>query len=223
MIKVIGLKKEYKLGKANTVHAVNDVSFEIKKGEIAALVGPSGSGKSTVLNILGGLDRKYKGEVIVDGKDIKKHNKDKFRRNVVQTIFQQFYLVPSLTVEENVMLPVVFGHQFGMRESKKRLKYILEKVGLTDRRKHKPSELSGGQAQRVAIARALMADPEILLADEPTGNLDSKTSDQIIDLLFKINKEEGKTMVIITHDMDLFKDVKHKIFLRDGKVEKETK
>ncbi len=223
MIKVENLRKTYKLAKSNEVHALRGASFEIAKAEIAALVGPSGSGKSTLLNILGGLDREYKGMAMILDKDIKQYNANFYRRHVVQTIFQQFYLIPSLTVYENILLPVKFGRQFSGKELKERADYILEKVGLKDRRKHRPNELSGGQAQRVAIARALLPNPDIILADEPTGNLDSKTGDAIMDLLFQINKEDNTTVIVITHDMNIIRDVKKRIFLKDGKVEKISK
>jgi len=223
MIKINNLHKRYRLGRNNIVDALNGISFEIKAKEMAALVGPSGSGKSTILNIVGGLDRDYAGEVLIDNKNLKSINKDKYRRNYVQTILQQFYLVPALTVSENITLPIKFGGQFSGKDLKQRLDHILEEVGLSDRRNHKPSELSGGQIQRVAVARALITNPDIILADEPTGNLDSKTGGEIIDLLFKINETEGTAMIIITHDMEIIKDVKHKIYLKDGLVEKEDK
>jgi len=206
------------MGKDNDVHALRDVSFSIADSEAIALVGSSGSGKSTFLNILGGLDSDYEGEIIVGDKNIKEYNSDIYRRNVVGTIFQQFYLIPKLTVEENILLPIYFGKQLSKNEIEGRIDYLLRKVGLTDRRKHKPSELSGGQAQRVAIARALVAKPQLLLADEPTGNLDSKTGLEIIDLLKELNKEEGTTLIVVTHDVDVAKSIGKKIMLRDGKI-----
>ncbi|HVX92836.1 MAG TPA: ABC transporter ATP-binding protein [Candidatus Dojkabacteria bacterium] len=220
MIIADNLKKLYKLGKENTVHALNDVSFKIKDNSAVAIIGPSGSGKSTLLNILGGLDRDYTGEILVDDKDIKKYNSNYYRRHVVGTIFQQFYLIPSLTVAENILLPITMGHQFDTQFSKKRLDNLLERLGLENRKNHKPNELSGGQAQRVAIARALIAQPKIVLADEPTGNLDSKTANDIVQLLYELNKEEGTTLIIVTHNPEMFSAVDQKIFLRDGKVVK---
>lgn len=218
MIEVKSLKKIYKLGKSVVVHALKNVHFNIKEGEIVTIVGPSGSGKSTILNILGGLDTQYNGEVNILGKELKKYNPNYYRRHILGTIFQQFYLVPSLTVAENIVLPIKFGKQLSKAETKERLNYLLDRVDLKNRAKHLPSELSGGQAQRVAIARALMAKPKILLADEPTGNLDTKTGKEISNLLFDLNKEENTTLIIVTHDASLFSKADKTIYLKDGKV-----
>lgn len=218
MIQINNLNKTYRLGTENSVKALDNINLNIEDSEIAVVVGPSGSGKSTLLNILGGLDREYDGEVIVGGKDIKKRNPNEYRRNWVQTIFQQFYLVPALNVRENATLPITFGKQFSGKEFSERVDYILNTVGLYERKNHKPSELSGGQIQRVAVARALITDPKIILADEPTGNLDSKTGNEIVELFYKINEEQGTTMVIITHNTDIFKNVSNKVFMRDGQI-----
>lgn len=220
MIQAKKLRRVYKMSKKVSVEALDNASFKIVEGSVTAVIGPSGSGKSTLLNILGGLDREYKGELLIDGKDIKDYNSNYYRRHVVGTIFQQFYLVPTLSVAENIMLPVALGKQFDRAYAKKRLEYLLEKTGLTNRANHKPKELSGGQAQRVAIARALMTQPKVLLADEPTGNLDSKTGNEIVELLHQLNREEGTTLIIVTHDKELFKGIKNKIYLKDGKVVK---
>ncbi len=220
MIKVRNLRKIYKPSKKVQVHAVNDVSFEIDHGSTVTIVGPSGSGKSTILNILGGLDSQYMGEVMVNDKEVRKYNPNYYRRHVLGTIFQQFYLIPSLTVAENILLPIKFGKQLNKAQTMERLMYLLERVDLKNRANHLPSELSGGQAQRVAIARALMGKPQILLADEPTGNLDSKTGREISKLLFDLNKEEQTTLVIVTHDKKLFKQASESIYLRDGKTVK---
>lgn len=217
MLKIEKLKKEYKLGKSNIVTALAGVSFEMGEGDIVALVGPSGSGKSTMLSILGGLDREFEGEVIVDNKDIREYESNFYRRYIVGTIFQQFYLNPSLTVAENILLPTIFSGKHSNKDTHERLEYLLDKVGLNDRREHRPKELSGGQAQRVAIARALISSPRIVLADEPTGNLDSKTGNEIVELLFKLNEQEQTTMVIVTHDLELIDKVPDKLFLKDGK------
>ncbi|MBI2356843.1 ABC transporter ATP-binding protein [Candidatus Dojkabacteria bacterium] len=206
------------MNKKVKVKALDDISFTIKEGSTIAIVGPSGSGKSTMLNILGGLDTEYKGSLLVDGKDIKDYDTNYYRRNIVGTIFQQFNLVSSLTVAENILLPITFGKQLGKGRVNDRLEYLLGKLGLKERADHKPTELSGGQSQRVAIARALIAKPKIILADEPTGNLDSKTGGEIVDLLFELNKEEGTTLIIVTHDPELFNNVDRKIHLRDGKI-----
>lgn len=218
MIAIKNLSKTYKMGKDNKVHALSGISFSVDTSEVIALVGSSGSGKSTFLNILGGLDTEYEGEVLVDGKNVKEYNSDFYRRRVVGTIFQQFYLIPKLSVEENILLPIYFGKQLSKVEMNERLEYLLAKVGLADRRRHKPSELSGGQAQRVAIARALIAKPQLLLADEPTGNLDTKTGLEIIDLLKELNKEEGTTLIVVSHDLDVAKKIGNQIMLRDGKI-----
>jgi putative ABC transport system ATP-binding protein len=220
MIEVKNLKKTYRTGKKVLVHAINDISFIIEDGQTVAIIGPSGSGKSTILNILGGLDSKYEGQVLIDGKELKKYNKNYYRRTLLGTIFQQFYLIPTLNVAGNITLPVVFGGQMSRKEVKSRLTYLMDKVGLTNRAKHMPNELSGGQAQRVAIARALMAKPKILLCDEPTGNLDSKTGKEIVKLLFDLNKEEKTTLIIVTHDERLFDNVDKQIHLIDGKIKR---
>lgn len=218
MIEVKHLKKIYQMNAENKVFALNDISFTAETKEMVAIIGSSGSGKSTLLNILGGLDRIYEGQVIVDGKDIKDYNPNIYRRLKVGTIFQQFNLISALNVLENVLLPVKFGAQLSKQESTERAKYLLDKVGLSDRLKHRPNELSGGQMQRVAIARALLAKPEILLADEPTGNLDSVTGKEIMHLLFELNAEEDITMFLVTHDLHLAEEIDRKLFLRDGKL-----
>jgi putative ABC transport system ATP-binding protein len=220
MLKIENLTKSYRLTKANIVDALRGVSFEVAEAEVMAIIGPSGSGKSTLLNIMGGLDRDYKGKIHLGGKELREFNPNYYRRYVVATIFQQFYLIPSLTVEENVALPGVFSKKFKRKELKERVDYLLKEVGLETRKFHKPKELSGGQAQRVAIARALLADPAIVLADEPTGNLDSKTGGEIIDLLYKINTDEQTTVMIVTHDLDIIDEIQHKVFLKDGVIEK---
>lgn len=208
------------MNKETIVHALDGISFEASPKEIVAVVGSSGSGKSTLLNVLGGLDREYEGRVEVDGKDIRDYNPNYYRREKVGTIFQQFNLIGALSVTENVLLPIKFGGQFTASEAKERADYLLHKVGLADRKHHLPNELSGGQMQRVAIARALVASPDILLADEPTGNLDTKTGQEIMHLLYELNQEEDMTMFIVTHDLELVKGIDRKLFLRDGKLMK---
>ncbi len=217
MIKISNLTRKYKMGKESVVTALDNFSCEIKEGEIWGVIGPSGCGKSTLLNILGGLDTNYKGKVLVNDKNLKKYNLNEYRRKIVGSIFQQFYLVPSLTVEENIMLPLTFGKQKTKKEAQERLNFLLKETNLLRRRKHKPRELSGGEAQRVAIARALITSPKILLADEPTGNLDSKTGNNIIDLLIKLNKKEKTTLIIVTHDIKIGKNLDKKIELLDGR------
>lgn len=218
MITVKNLKRYYEMNQDTIVKALDDVNFEANNKEIIAIVGTSGSGKSTLLNILGGLDLEYEGEVIVDNKNIKDYNANLYRRQKVGTIFQQFNLINTQSVYENIILPIKFGHQLNPKDLRERADYLLDKVGLTDRKKHRPTELSGGQMQRVAIARALMVKPEILLADEPTGNLDSKTGSEIMHLLNTLNDDEDMTVFIVTHDLNLVKGIDKKIFLQDGKV-----
>lgn len=216
-IEVKNLKKVYKPSKNVTVNALDGLSFSMKKGELLSLVGSSGSGKSTFLNILGGLDWKYSGEVIVEGKNIKDYDPNYYRRFIVGTIFQQFYLIPTLTVEENILLPTRFKRNMNKRQLKDRFDSIVKSIGMEDRVTHYPNELSGGQAQRVAIARAVIDHPKIILADEPTGNLDSKTGESIIELLRSLSESEDITTIIVTHDMKIAQETNRRITLVDGK------
>ena len=204
------------MSKEVSVEALRGATFDIKEGEFVSVVGSSGSGKSTLLNILGGLDWGYTGKVLIDGTDIKEYNPNFYRRHIVGTVFQQFYLIPSLSVEENILLPMKFTGSKDIDVSK-RLNYLLDMVDLKNRRKHLPKELSGGQAQRVAIARALIDTPKIVLADEPTGNLDSKTGESILNLLKELNKTEGVTVILVTHDKSISKKTDRVITLVDGK------
>lgn len=215
-IQVQNLKRRYAISKSVFVDALRGVTFDVEKGEFISVIGSSGSGKSTLLNILGGLDRKYTGSVYVDEKDIKEYDPNYYRRYVVGTIFQQFYLIPSLNVEENILLPLKFGKKDGI-DFEERLNYLLDIVGLKHRVKHFPRELSGGEAQRVAIARALIDSPKIVLADEPTGNLDSKTGNDILELLKELNKEEELTILLVTHDQAIAQKTDRIITLVDGK------
>jgi putative ABC transport system ATP-binding protein len=215
-IEINNLIRTYQPSSKVKVNALRGVNFDIKQGEMISVVGSSGSGKSTLLNILGGLDWDYEGDILVDGKNIKEYDPDYYRRYIVGTIFQTYYLIPTLNVEENILLPLKFGKKMSKRESNIRLEELLEATGLKERRKHIPKELSGGQAQRVAIARALIDRPKIILADEPTGNLDSKTGKQILDLLGKLNEEEKTTMIVVTHDMKIANMTERKITLKDG-------
>jgi len=215
-IQIQNLKRRYAISKSVFVDALRGVTFDVEKGEFISVVGSSGSGKSTLLNILGGLDRKYTGSVYVDEKDIKEYDPNYYRRYIVGTIFQQFYLIPSLNVEENILLPLKFGKKEGI-DFEERLNYLLDIVGLRHRVKHFPRELSGGEAQRVAIARALIDSPKIVLADEPTGNLDSKTGNDILKLLKELNKEEELTILLVTHDHAIAQKTDRIITLVDGK------
>jgi len=212
-----GLTKSYKMSKTNIVKALCGVNIEVRKGDFSAIIGPSGCGKSTLMHILGLLDCPDSGELFIDGEDVtnlKDRNAYKIRAQKIGFIFQGFNLIPTLTALENVVLAGKYG---GMKSKARKDKAIelMKLVGLEDRMNHKPSELSGGQQQRVAIARALMNDPSLILADEPTGELDTKTSLEIINILKKLNKE-GKTFLIVTHNMEVAEACKKTIRLRDG-------
>ena len=221
IIQVKNLHKIYSIGK-NKVHALNGVSLDIYEGEFCAIVGTSGSGKSTMLNMLAGLEKPTKGEVIIDGEHIEKMNENqlvKFRRDHVGFIFQSFNLLQTMTAQENVALPLVFRGE----DKKERLKKagdLLDLVGLPDHKKHKPNEMSGGQQQRVGVARALVVDPEIIFADEPTGNLDSNTSKDIMNMMQKVVKEQKKTLVMVTHDNHLAGFADRIFHIIDGKIVK---
>ena len=220
-IKVIGLKKIYRVGPVR-VPALRGISFSIDRGEFVSIVGPSGCGKSTLLNMIGALDKPTQGKIIVDGIDITKLGERKlarFRNLKVGFIFQAYNLINRTTVLKNVELPAIVK---GIPSRIRRLKALklLKLVGLEEKANRKPIEMSGGEQQRVAIARALMNDPTIVLADEPTGNLDSKTGEEIVSLLGKINKENGATIVMVTHNLELANRTNRMIRLRDGQVEK---
>jgi len=208
------------MGEVN-VEALRGLDFEVKKKEFVAVMGPSGSGKSTAVNMIGCLDIPTKGKIFLEGKDISKlHESDlaQIRGKKIGFIFQQFNLIPTLSAKENVMLPMIF-QDVPEKQRIKRAEELLKLVDLGDRMDHKPTELSGGQQQRVAIARSLCNDPDVILADEPTGNLDSKTGESIINFLKKLNKE-GKTIIMVTHDRDLAKHAKRAVFLKDGQIVK---
>lgn len=214
------IMKNFGIGNTTT-KVLKDVSLQIMQGEFVSIMGPSGSGKSTLLYILGGLDAPTSGSVHLNGTDIS-HFKDekmsKIRRQKIGFVFQFYNLIPNLNVEENIMLPLLLDGK-KMREYQKQLQSILEVVGLSDRRKHTPRQLSGGQQQRVAIARALVGNPEILFADEPTGNLDSKTGAEIMHLLGNINRETGQTILMVTHSPEAAKSSNRIITVRDGLIE----
>lgn len=212
--------KDFELGNTTT-RVLKDVSIKVLKGEFVSIMGQSGSGKSTLLYILGGLDTPTKGTVSMNGIDISKFNDEKMskiRRQKIGFVFQFYNLIPNLNVEENIMLPLLLDGK-KTRDYRKQLNEILEVVGLTDRRKHTPRELSGGQQQRVAIARALIGSPEILFADEPTGNLDSATGAEIMDLLRAINQNSGQTILMVTHSPEAAKSSNRVIMVKDGMIE----
>ena len=214
------IMKDFKIGETTT-RVLKNVSLKVLKGEFVSIMGQSGSGKSTLLYILGGLDTPTEGTVSKNGADISRFNDAKMsqiRRQNIGFVFQFYNLIPNLNVEENIMLPLLLdGKKF--KDYRKQLDNILEIVGLSDRRKHTPRELSGGQQQRVAIARALISDPEILFADEPTGNLDSKTGAEIMKLLQSINKNSGQTIIMVTHSPEAAKNSSRIITVKDGMIE----
>ena len=218
-IKTVNLIKEFG-EKDNKVRVLDDIDIEIKDGEFVSLMGPSGSGKSTLLYLVGGLDKPTKGKVLINGKDISKlsdNEMSKLRRRDIGFVFQFYNLVQNLTVEENIMLPVVMN---GEKESnyKERLDYILKTIGLEDKRKSLPKELSGGQQQRVSIARAVILNPSIIFADDPIGNLDSKSGKEVMELFKKINEEEHITILQVTHSEESAKYGNRIIRLKDGKI-----
>lgn len=221
ILKVENLSKIY--GKDSTsVIALDHISFSVQKGEFVAIVGASGSGKSTLLHLLGGVDRPTTGKVFIEGKDIYQYSDDElaiFRRRQVGIIYQFYNLIPILNVEENILLPIHLDN----REIKKDvLDDLLDVLGLKERRFHLPNKLSGGQQQRTSIGRALVTNPAIVLADEPTGNLDSKASDEIVNLLLKSNKEYKQTIIMITHNMEIAKMADRIIEIEDGKIVREV-
>lgn len=223
LIKVRNLMKIYNPGE-NEVHALDDVSLEIDRGEFVAIIGQSGSGKSTFMNMLGCLDIPTSGEYFLNGKDVSKLSDDELseiRNKEIGFIFQGFNLIPNLTALENVELPLIYRN-VPAGERKRLSEESLLKVGLEQRMEHKPSEMSGGQQQRVAIARALAAAPPLILADEPTGNLDSKSSREIMDILRKLHTE-GRTVILITHDDKIAQSAKRIIRIMDGKIESDSK
>lgn len=217
ILRVENLSKTYGKG-ANQVHALNDVSFSVQKGEFITIVGPSGSGKSTLLHILGGVDRPTSGKVYLDGKDVYAQNEEQlaiFRRRQVGLIYQFYNLIPVLDVVENITLPVLMD---GRRVNDDRLNELLNVLKLGDRQKHLPNQLSGGQQQRVSIGRALMNAPAIVLADEPTGNLDSKSSHEIVELLKISNQKYHQTLIVITHNENIALQANRVLTIEDGRI-----
>jgi len=224
IIELQNVYKYYRMGE-NIVKAVDGVSLQIKEGDFVAIMGPSGSGKSTMMNLIGSLDVPTKGKILLDGHDISTLSESdlaQIRGKKIGFIFQSFNLIRNLTAKENVILPMIFqGHD--IEERNYRAEKLIELVELTDRKDHSPNELSGGQQQRVAIARSLANSPEVILADEPTGNLDTKTGSIVMEFLEKLSKR-GKTIVMVTHDPDLASEYAETVFwLKDGKVEKVTR
>lgn len=221
ILKVENLCKQYGKGE-NKVTALDNVSFTVNKGEFVAIVGASGSGKSTLLHLIGGVDRPTSGKVFIDGKDIYKFNDDElaiFRRRQVGLIYQFYNLIPILNVEENITLPLKLDNR---NIDKQRIDELIKVLGLEERRTHLPNELSGGQQQRTSIGRAMITNPAIILADEPTGNLDSKASDEIVTLLKKSNKDYKQTIIMITHNLEIAKVADRIIKIEDGKIVEEV-
>ena len=220
ILRVENLTKIYGKGE-NEVIALNNVSFSVNKGEFVAIVGASGSGKSTLLHLMGGVDRPTSGKVFIDDKDIYNFNDDKlaiFRRRQVGLIYQFYNLIPILNVEENITLPLALDNR---KVDPEVLNDLLKRLGLENRRNHLPNQLSGGQQQRTSIGRALITNPSIILADEPTGNLDSKASDEIVEILKRSNKELNQTIIMITHNMEIAKECDRIIKIEDGKIANE--
>lgn len=221
ILKVLNLTKIYGKGESKVV-ALDDVSFTVEKGEFVAIIGASGSGKSTLLHLIGGVDKPTKGQVFINDKDIYQMNDDAlaiFRRRQIGLVYQFYNLIPILNVEENITLPLELD---GRHVDENSLNDILKLLGLENRKKHLPNELSGGQQQRTSIGRALITKPSILLCDEPTGNLDSKASDEIMSILKKTNKDLKQTIIIITHNMEIAKLADRIIKIEDGKIVKEN-
>lgn len=220
ILRVENLVKTYGEGE-NQVNAVDDISLSVEKGEFVAIVGASGSGKSTLLHLIGGVDRPTSGKIFIDGNDITKMNSDTlaiFRRRQIGIVYQFYNLIPILTVEENIKLPCDLDKN---PVDQKQLDEILDTFGLRARRKHLPNELSGGQQQRTSIARALISNPALVLADEPTGNLDTKASEDIMNLLKISNRTYNQTIIMITHDLELAKQADRIITISDGKIVEE--
>ena len=217
ILKVENLTKVYGKGE-NEVRALNGVSFSVEKGDFVAIIGPSGSGKSTLLHTLGGVDRPTGGKVLVNGQDVYSRSDEQiavFRRREVGLIYQFYNLIPVLNVEENMSLPVLLD---GRNVNRDRLRELIRELDLVGREKHLPNQLSGGQQQRVSIGRALMNSPSIVLADEPTGNLDSKNSHEIVELLKRMNREYNQTLIMITHDESIALQARRIIEIEDGKI-----
>lgn len=218
ILKLENVEKKYS-GSVEELHIINNLSFSVEEGEFISILGRSGSGKSTLLNIMGLLDRVDGGKIFIGGQEVDKlseEERDKIKNQMISFVFQFHYLLPEFTALENVMLPALLNNFDKKLEIEKRAKELLEKVGLGERENHKPSQLSGGEKQRVAIARALINSPKILLADEPTGNLDEETSEMIFKILKDINKNEKQTIIVVTHSKDLAEISDKQLYLKKG-------
>lgn len=218
ILKLENVEKKYS-GSVEELHIINNLSFSVEEGEFISILGRSGSGKSTLLNIMGLLDRVDGGKIFIGGQEVDKlseEERDKIKNQMIGFVFQFHYLLPEFTALENIMLPALLNNFDKKLEIEKRAKELLEKVGLGERENHKPSQLSGGEKQRVAIARALINSPKILLADEPTGNLDEETSEMIFKILKDINKNEKQTIIVVTHSKDLAEISDKQLYLKKG-------
>ncbi len=224
LIQLKDICKIYKLGEVE-VHALAGVSLDIERGEYLALMGSSGSGKSTLMNTLGCIDRPTSGSYLLDGEEVVAMSLDqraRLRNQKIGFVFQNFNLLSRTSALENVELPMMYSHRFWGRRRHEQATMLLEKVGLNARADHYPSQLSGGEQQRVAIARALANEPSILLADEPTGNLDSHTSQELMELLDHLNKDDGLTIILVTHDQEIARYAQRRVVLRDGEIVRDT-
>jgi len=220
MIKLSHVTKQYDIS-GEVFKALDDVSLEIKKGEYTAILGPSGSGKSTLMHIMGLLDNPTKGTISINNRDISKYSDNELsnaRNEFIGFVFQQFNLINKLTIMENIILPTIYARRTLTFNPKDRAMELIQKFGLSGKEKSFPNKISGGQQQRVSIARALIMQPEVILADEPTGNLDTKNGDAILDLVEKLNKEDNVTVVVITHEQDVADRTRRKLYIRDGKL-----
>jgi putative ABC transport system ATP-binding protein len=220
------ITKMYPMGKMN-VHALTDINLEFTAGDFISVAGPSGSGKTTMMNIIGLIDRPSGGDILINDRNtggMSRGELTRLRQETIGFVFQSFNLLPVLSVFENVELPLIIGkNRQEKKKRKERVEYLLEEVGLIDRRDHVPAELSGGQQQRAAIARAMVTGPKIIIADEPTANLDSANGERILELMKKVNKNEGTTFIFSTHNPDIWAMANHVVFLRDGAIESEKR
>lgn len=220
MIKLLNISKEYKIDNEMFI-ALKDINLTIQKGEFTSIIGPSGSGKSTLMHIIGLLDKPSQGKIMVEGKDISDLDDQKMselRNGFVGFVFQQFNLINKLTVLENILLPTIYARKKLSYDPRERARYLIKRFGIAEKENSYPNKISGGQQQRVAIARALIINPRLILADEPTGNIDTKTGMEILKLLQELNEKDGMTVVIVTHEKDVAEKTRKKVFMRDGKL-----